>query len=277
MPCALIRWPPEQKVVPQLCVVIVGLSKDGGKRMISAKGLTKRERDFVQRLIRERGAPAECPCCGNKSMFELYGFPPRHRARCPQCGSLERHRMMTLYLRREPRLLEGKRALHFAPENTVRRFCEPRAGEYLAGDLAPQIPGDLLLNIEAVDLPDQSLDLIICSHVLEHVDDQTALSEMFRILRPGGTALLMFPIIEGWDVTYENSEIVTPESRLVHFGQEDHVRYFGRDVRDRIRNVGFDLTEFNALTPDVLTYALTRGEKIFIASRPTAQNKTPDV
>ena len=104
--------------------------------------------------------------------------------------------------------------------------------------------------------------------MLEHVDDRRALAEMFRLLVPGGIAFVMTPVVEGWAETYENPAITQPRDRLLHFGQNDHVRLYGRDIRDRIRAAGFELSEFVAVEPDVARYGLVRGETLFIARRP---------
>ena len=80
----------------------------------------------------------------------------------------------------------------------------------------------------------------------------------------------MFPIVEGWDRTYEDPAHASPAARTVYFGQYDHVRMFGRDVRDRIRNAGFSLSEFTAVEPEVARYGLVRGEKLFIATKPNS-------
>lgn len=117
-------------------------------------------------------------------------------------------------------------------------------------------------------MPDSYCDLIICSHVLEHVtDDRRALEEMRRILRPGGDAILLAPIVEGWAETYENGNVTTDAERHRHFEQFDHVRYFGADLRDRIRRAGFRLDEFTADGRASAEYGLDRGEKIFKATR----------
>jgi tagatose-1,6-bisphosphate aldolase non-catalytic subunit AgaZ/GatZ len=88
------------------------------------------------------------------------------------------------------------------------------------------------------------------------------------VLKPGGVALIMLPVIEGWSTTYETKAVTTPEDRMRHYGQSDHVRYYGADVRDRIRAAGFKLDEFTAEGEDVLTYGLARGEKVFVATKP---------
>jgi SAM-dependent methyltransferase len=119
-----------------------------------------------------------------------------------------------------------------------------------------------------MEVENNAFDLIICSHVLEHVDDRKALREMLRVLRPGGIALLMTPVVEGWSETYENPNVDFPKDRVLHFGQDDHVRYFGADIRDRIKSAGFELEEFTAVEPDVSRYSLIRGENLFIARKP---------
>ena len=127
---------------------------------------------------------------------------------------------------------------------------------------------DLKLNIEKIDLPDESQDIVIASHILEHVDDQKAAQEIWRILKKNGRLFAMVPIIEGWDETYENDKIQDNEGRTLHFGQFDHVRYYGKDFRSRILAGGFSsLREITAFGKDVIDYGLVRGEKIFIFAK----------
>jgi SAM-dependent methyltransferase len=145
-------------------------------------------------------------------------------------------------------------------------MVKPLAGTYRTADLDPRY-GDLVLNIEDIALPDESVDLVICNHVLEHVNPDLALSQLRRILRQGGTLLLMFPIVEGLEKTYRNPAITTPRDRDLHFGQDDHLQQFGRDIRNTIANAGLRLAEFTAVEPDVSRYGLTAGEKVFMASR----------
>jgi SAM-dependent methyltransferase len=122
--------------------------------------------------------------------------------------------------------------------------------------------------LEETALPAASFDHVVCFHVLEHVDDRRALCEIFRILRPGGTLLVMVPIVEGWASTYEDPDLVSLRERRLHFGQGDHVRYYGRDLRVRLGAAGFTLTEVTATGRDVVDYALLRGEKLFVAEKP---------
>jgi predicted SAM-dependent methyltransferase len=127
---------------------------------------------------------------------------------------------------------------------------------------------DLTLNIEHIDLPSGSVNTVICNHVLEHVSDRKALAEIFRVLSSKGLLIASVPIVEGWDHTYENDSITSPLEREVHFGQFDHVRYYGRDFRDRLHAAGFTkIDEVTAKGQDVATYGLLRGEKIFVCSK----------
>ena len=136
-------------------------------------------------------------------------------------------------------------------------------GGYQTADLFE--PADLTLNLEAIDLPDESIDLIIANHVLEHVDDGKASIELSRILSSNGILMCMVPIVEGWATTYENSNIITDKDRLLYFGQDDHLRFYGRDFRDRISKGGFNLRdEITAEGEDVIRYGLLRGEKVFV-------------
>lgn len=216
-------------------------------------------------------AAFECPICGRNGRMLAFGNPPRYNAFCPRCGALERHRQLVLWLDRNEEVVVGKTVLHFAPEQLIGEFLKSRAAQYTSGDFVAG-RAEMQLNIEQIALPDACTDLVVCSHILEHVNDEKALGELFRILHPGGYALLMFPIIEAWGRTLEAADlpekVVTDRDRERYFGQHDHIRYYGRDVRERIRNAGFNLDEVVALEPEVSRYALLRGETIFVARKP---------
>jgi SAM-dependent methyltransferase len=195
----------------------------------------------------------------------------RYDAMCPSCGSLERHRQLRLWLSRNAERVAGKRVLHFAPEAALAAVLRGLASDYKGADIEPG-RADLTLNIEDLDLMGESFDLVMCSHVLEHVDDRKAISEIYRVLTPGGLAIFMFPIIEGWPRTLDEEDLPRPigstADRVLYFGQRDHVRYYGRDVRTRIAAAGFNLSESVAEEPDVSEYGLQRGETIFLATKP---------
>lgn len=212
-------------------------------------------------------APRHCPICNYRGEFFPFGlYYVRPDARCGRCGSLERHRLLYLCLRKMDGLPANPRVLHFAPQAAVGRFIKPLASEYVSADLLRK-DVDHNWNIEQIDCDDNSFDVVICSHVLEHVDADRALAEIKRVLNPDGVAFLMIPICEGLDHTYENPDAAqgTNIDRWMNFQQADHVRIFGRDFRDKVRSVGFNLSEYVAEGTEAVTYGLVMGERVFIA------------
>jgi SAM-dependent methyltransferase len=189
----------------------------------------------------------ECALCGFQP-FSPASTPTVPNSKCPCCGSSSRHRLIALAATEIGLLANAKqgRVLHFAAEQCLRPLIM-RAGpsKYLRADIEPT-RGEIVLNIEALDLPHESYDLIICSHVLEHIDDGNALRELFRVLRPSGKLIAMVPTIEGWNATCENDGIRTWKARKAHFGGGTHIRIYGRDFRDRLKSVGFEVSEFCA-------------------------------
>jgi SAM-dependent methyltransferase len=216
----------------------------------------------------KRWHPRVCSICEFEGRFLPYGaYFIRPDAQCPSCRSLERHRLLKIYFD-SAKIAEGTSdVLHFAPEKTVRDFVEPMVRRYVTADLFEENV-DYAWNIEAVDCESASFDVILCSHVLEHVKTDVALGELFRLLRPGGLAILMIPICEGLDRSYTVPDIVTPEGRWAHFQQVDHDRIIGRDFRDMVHSAGFDLTEFVAEGAQAVRHGLLMGERIFLARKP---------
>ena len=211
---------------------------------------------------------ATCPLCGFHGKFRCFGEPVRTAVRCPSCGSLERHRLFALAHRQGALDFKGKDVLAFASDQATRDVIRSSGpGSYDDSSWPPTPEAKFSLDIQSIDLPDGSYDVAVASHVLEHVDDRRALSELFRILRPGGQLIFMIPIAEGWAKTYEDPTKTSERERHIHFGQFDHVRYYGADVRDRVRDAGFELAEFTASGPETIEYGLMRGEKVFIATR----------
>ena len=223
-------------------------------------------RNFETMLAAYRMTPvSECACCGATSRFDLMGYDLHSGERCPRCGALGRHRLLARALAEGFAGFDGLDVLHFAPEPAVSAMIEAaRPRSYRSADLAPQ-PGRMILDIEAIDLPDRSVDRVVCSHVLEHVDDRAALAEMRRILRPGGEAYLMVPVVEGWTETYEDPSVVEPEERHRHFRQWDHVRLYGADFRSRVREAGFVLSEYAADGAGCARWGIRPGERLFRA------------
>jgi len=213
--------------------------------------------------------PRHCTVCGHEGRFLAYGYPLVCDVLCPSCSALERHRFLALADSKQ-NFFAGKDVIHFAPETCMRTYLARRSMKsYQTADLfAPNV--DLKLNIEDINLSDACADVVLCLHVLEHVDDKKATQELYRILRPGGILIAMFPMVEGWESSYEDSTKVTPQERLLYFGQHDHVRFFGADARRRLALPGFDVSELTAEEPEVSRHGLMRGEKIFLCRKPSS-------
>jgi SAM-dependent methyltransferase len=185
--------------------------------------------------FRYRGDTVECPCCDRR----WHSFVPdwnRPDAICPGCGSHERQRALWLFL--APRLGElptGTRLLHFSPEYALEQRLRPLdAIEYVSADIDPA-RADLAADITALPFADAAFDLIVCSHVLEHVeDDGAAIRELGRVLAPDGTALVMVPVDHERGHTFEDPSITDPAERQRAFWQPDHVRLYGLDFERRL-------------------------------------------
>lgn len=193
------------------------------------------------------GWKLKCPICGWRFRSfapDLWDGTRWHGApvRCPRCGSLPRHRWLALYLKREDGILRGKSVLHIAPEPVLSVSIEDAAGDYVSADLEPG-RANVTADLTALPCEDERFDLVICSHVLEHVpDDAAAMREMRRVLRSGGIALVQTPVNYDQVATYEDPSEADEAERLRRFSQYDHVRVFGPDLRDRLSAVGFRVT-----------------------------------
>ncbi len=209
----------------------------------------------------------ECCFCGFRGEFYPYGLPLRLSAECPNCHSLERHRLLYLVNEKYSLIPRKGRLLHFAPEKVVEEWLRSLCHEYISCDIKPGV-ADKVLNIENIEVTSNSFDVVLCSHVLEHVDDKRAISEIHRILRPGGFAILMVPIIEGMSESYENSEYASDHERMIHFGQEDHVRRYGGDFRQRVKEGNFELKEYELDVETCVHNGLALGERVFVAIKP---------
>ena len=211
------------------------------------KAPLRRARRFVA-AIPYRGTGRWCPVCGrSSSRFREFGFVPRPDALCMHCGALERHRLAWLYLERRTDLFDGrpKRMLHVAPEYAFEPRLRKALGQgYLTADLE-EWRAMVAMDIENIQMPDGSFDVVFCSHVLEHVaDDRRAMREFCRVLKPGGWAILLVPITA--EATVEDPSVTDPAERLRLFGQDDHVRRYGPDYVDRLREAGFNVATTRA-------------------------------
>ncbi len=185
-----------------------------------------------------------CPCC--ESRFRAFrqptGAPPG--AECPYCRSRARHRLLWLYLAAETTIERAPLSvLHFAPEAALeRRLRALPHVRYVSADIdSPR--ADVKTDITALDFDDDAVDLVLCSHVLEHVpDDAAALTELRRVLKPGGLAIVQSPVNYDQDGTFEDPSITSPQERLQYFSRADHVRVYGPpDLERRMAAAGFDV------------------------------------
>jgi SAM-dependent methyltransferase len=219
-----------------------------------------------------------CPICNSEiEQFDPFGMksnhPPRPNAKCPICGSLERHRLIWLYLKERTNLFgDHLKMLHVSPEPQVGKLLRSIPNiEYISADLNPKL-AMMQMDITQIALPDNTFDVIYASHVLEHIpDDVKAMKELYRICKPSGWAILQVPI---WgNKTLEDPSIVSPEDREKVFGQSDHVRLYGHDgvYKARLQLAGWNVkVDSYVKTMDatlVKKYGLMANEDIYYCSK----------
>lgn len=226
------------------------------------------------------GTRYHCPCCGwslrsfvDKSSF----FRKTTDSCCPRCNSKARHRRDWLYLQEKTPFFDADlEVLEIAPWWSFGRgFSRAPNLRYSAIDLDPGAPfvskaGD----VTSIPAPSAHFDVVVCIHVLEHVDDdRKAMEEIFRVLKPGGWAFITVPLLLD-EPTREDPSVTSPEDRERLFGEKGHVRYYGRDIQERLAGAGFDVMfepASNITEDDRLRYGLRRDENIFLCTRPVAR------
>ncbi len=216
---------------------------------------------------RGRKLVRECPICSYQGHFLSVERGQRLDARCPGCGSRERHRLQHLFLAEGGGWkLDGKCILHFAPERYMLKLM---AGNplYISGDLRQPDAGQFM-DATAIPFEDGSFDVLISHHMLEHIPDDTkALSEFARVLRPGGMALLAVPQNHAAEQTDEDLSAIDPMARFWRFTGFDHCRLYGRDFADRVARAGFSVAAYMRPPRDQLRYALLRDEALYVCQR----------
>ena len=201
------------------------------------------------------GKGKQCPLCGcQRRKFLPYGYvTSRENALCPNCLSLERHRLLWLWLVRESDIGRGAMALpkmlHIAPEVALMRKFEKMYAStpdrYVTADLESPL-ADMHFDVQQIPLEAESFDAIICNHIMEHVeDDGKALRELYRIMRRGGWGVILSPVELEREKTFEDDTITDPAERTRIFGQYDHRRIYGRDYAARLREAGFEVYDID--------------------------------
>lgn len=262
-------------------------------------GLGKKLRGSYQKYLafKYRGDKYYCPYCQysfkkmlpdgfdlevNKT-YQIIGSGYRDNCTCPRCYSKDRDRLIYLYLDTQTKALtHANKILHIAPETWLKElFLRNKKNDYTYGVKGAKQMGyyyDRLtkeLDITKLNMEDNTFDIVICNHVLEHIpNDQDAINEIYRVLKPGGWALLQVPISATLEKTYEDFTINTNKEREKHFGQFDHVRIYGRDYFTRLELAGFKVDEANPISgkwgiKGLEKYAINPQEDLFIAHKKT--------
>ena len=219
-----------------------------------------------------RGNTVMCPVCGKGfRKFLPYGrIKPRENALCPNCMSLERHRLLWLYLKDRTHFFSHNlKVLHIAPEACfIKQFGKIHGRDYITADIESPL-AKVKMDIHQIPFEMNMFDVVLCNHVLEHVkDDIRAMSEIHRVLKPGGLAILQVPFFNPIpDATFEDPTITNKSEREQLFGQDDHVRRYGRDYSERIKRSGLEPFE-DAYVNEIEKaarekYGLVKGEVIF--------------
>jgi predicted SAM-dependent methyltransferase len=201
--------------------------------------------------------------------FLSYGYEvQRHNVLSPSTLSLERHRLLWLYLKSETDFFKThKKVLHFAPEQAFySRFRQMKNLDYTTTDLNSPL-ADVKADICNLPFEDNTYDIIFCNHVLEHIPDDTkAMQELYRVLKKGGMGIFQIPQELSRATTFEDDSITDKKERAKIFGQYDHVRIYGKDYFDKLRSVGFKVDEVDytktLLKEEITKYCLTKGEII---------------
>lgn len=220
-----------------------------------------------------QGDKVQCPVCKRSfKKFLPYGRKARENALCPICLSLERHRLIWLFLERETAFFYAPlKVLHVAPELCfIDRFDALENLEYVTGDIESPL-AKVEMDIHQIPFEDNSFDVVFCNHVMEHVEnDILACSEINRVLKPNGWGIIQSPVY-GSEKTIEDSNVTKPSERERLFGQRDHVRKYGKDYAQRLSTSGLHVSENNFVkaldAEEVQKYALAADEVIFYCTK----------
>lgn len=206
--------------------------------------------------------------CNHKEIDLFEPFNKRTNARCTSCKSLERHRFVTFFLTNTN--MRFKKLLHIAPEKQLNKLFTSISKEYICGDIDPgrfSIPN--IIHLDATNIPFKNeFDCIFASHVLEHIiEDRKAMKEIYHALTKNGRFIALVPQRFSREATYEDSSIVTEEARHLHFGQKDHVRWYGLDFTKRLQEAGFYIKVHYAAGSEPYVINTVCDEKNQIASK----------
>ncbi len=211
---------------------------------------------------------------------QIVGAGRRPNMVCPRCYSTDRDRLIYLYLKTQTSFLTmPAKVLHIAPEGSLKHFLENKTNlDYTTGDKFEEGYNDyyydrdvVQMDVTKIPFDKNVFDLLICNHVLEHIeDDRQAMREMLRVLKPGGQAIVQVPIAMGIEKTEEH-RLASAEERKKQYGQFDHVRLYAKDYADRLAEEGFKVEILNAVegqwAQEMDQYAVNPDENIYIAKK----------
>jgi len=241
----------------------------------------------------------ECPVCNHSfrtmlwggfdvaviKEMEIVGAGRRNNDICPYCQSTDRDRLIMLYLKYETDFFKkGISLLHIAPEASLYDvFKNAKNINYHPGTKYQEgfYYNSKIEVLDLLELPfaNNSFCWIMCNHVLEHIpDDVTAMHELYRVLKPGGKAILQVPYSQKLEKTYEDDRYKTPKEREKHFGQSDHVRIYGSDYSQRLADCGFEVKIVDPRSDlihiqNIERYATNKNEHLFVALKPIINKK----
>lgn len=208
--------------------------------------------------------------------FLPYGYggrAKRDNVLCPGSLSLERHRLLWLYLKEKTDFFTGNhKMLHIAPEQCFYKLFKAQKNlDYTTGDYNSPI-ADIHFDLHAAPFENNTFDVIFCNHVLEHVDDANqCMRELFRIMKPGGWGIFQVPLDTGRETTLEDPNIISEDDREKYYWQKDHVRLFGLDYKDKLAAAGFQVKVddfINTISPELQErYRLPKGEMIYLCRK----------
>lgn len=236
------------------------------KRIVPEKFAEKNEmllRSILYQFF--KGKRYECPVCNKK--LRSFILLENGEKICPGCGSLPRSRRLWMLLKSEF-LRDHHCILHFSPSKSLYRLLNRYTViNYVSTDISGNFMAQKHLDITQIDEPGEKYDLIICYHILEHVEkDLDGMLELYRILKPGGICMIQTPFKKG--LIYEDAAIKYPSDRKVHFGQEDHVRIYSVDgLKSRLEQVGFAVEIMTFAEDENNYYGFKTEEYILIAKR----------
>lgn len=239
--------------------------------MIAIKKIKKKIKlKILAKLL--HGNNVYCPIC-DKGFTTFIPHLKRINACCPNCGSLERTRILWYYINQRQLLNNKLNLLHVAPEHYLFKLFHKNPDinyfpidKFTKGYSYP--PETKEMDVTALSFKNDYFDAIICLHVLEHVvEDVVALKEFYRVLKPNAWAIIQVPFDINRPLTYEDKTILDPRDRLEHFGQTDHVRIYGTDYIDRFKSVGFKVEDWNfqeSIPKEIIEKHVFKNEPIFL-------------